>query len=74
MPESEPQYEIENSQYLLVEEADSWEYYEEQARDYYSEILVKENFTVWYTEHTKTFVEKDGAVVISENNKILFLI
>lgn len=59
-PDTQQKYEIDNREYLLVEEGTSWDDYEEQAGNYYSEVFVEENFSVWYTEHTKTFVEKDG--------------
>lgn len=59
-PDSDVVYEINGGQYLLVEEATSWNYYEALARKYYSEEYIKEEFTPWYTEDGRVFFEQDG--------------
>jgi len=59
-PNSDAVYEINGGQYLLVGEATGWSYYEELARNYYSEEYIKEEFTPWYTEDGRVFFEQDG--------------
>lgn len=60
LPNTEVVYEINGAEYLLVDEADSWAYYEEAAKTYYADSYIKETFTPWYTEDGRIFLEKDG--------------
>lgn len=51
---------VDGRPYYRVLEADSWAYYEDIARNYYSEEYLAENFTKVYIEECELFVEVDG--------------
>jgi len=58
--DDEQEIEEDGRLYYRVLDADNWSYYEEQAKQYYSERYLKEEFTGKYLEETKLYVEKDG--------------
>ena len=56
----EQSIDVDGCPYYRVLEADSWRYYEDIAKDYYSEDYFKEGFTKTYIEEYKLFMEVDG--------------
>ncbi len=56
----EQSIEVDGCPYYRVVEADSWNYYEDIAKKYYSEEYLKEEFTKRYIEENKLFVEENG--------------
>lgn len=69
-PNNETIYEMNGGQYLLVEEAENWVYYEDLARNYYAESYIKEIFNPWYTDDGRIFLEKDGKLYRSMSDGI----
>ena len=67
-PENEKQYKFNGISYRMVDEnvATSWKDYEEAAKRYYTDTYVENEFTPYYTELTKTFIEKKGRLYRAE--------
>lgn len=59
-PENTKLYKINGKMYRIVEKevATSWDEYAEAAKNYYTDEYVENEFTPYYTDLTKTFVEK----------------
>lgn len=59
-PENEKLYKINGKMYRIVDKevATSWDDYAEAAKNYYTDEYVENEFTLYYTDLTKTFVEK----------------
>ena len=72
-PENEKQYKINGNIYRIVDKevATSWSTYEEKAKNYYTDEYVENEFTPFYTELTKTFVEKKGRLYRAESDGIV---
>lgn len=72
-PENSKQYKINGNIYRIVDKevATSWADYEEVAKNYYTDEYVENEFTPFYTELTKTFVEKKGRLYRAESDGIV---
>lgn len=59
-PENTKLYKINGKMYRIVDKevATSWDDYAEAAKNYYTDEYVENEFTPYYTDLTKTFVEK----------------
>ena len=59
-PENTKLYKINGKMYRIVDKevATSWDEYAEAAKNYYTDEYVENEFTPYYTDLTKTFVEK----------------
>ena len=67
----EQEIEVGGRLYYRVLEADSWSYYENQARQYYSDRYLKDEFTGRYVEETKLYIEKDGKLYRSLADSVI---
>lgn len=56
--DTQDMYQINGASVFLVEEASSWEYYEELARKYYSESYIENEFTPFYLGNV--YIEEGG--------------
>lgn len=72
-PENTKQYKINGRIYRIVDKAvaTSWSDYEEAAKNYYTDDYVENEFTPFYLDLTRTFVEKKGRLYRAESDGVV---
>ena len=64
-------YEVNGILYYRVVEADNWDYYEDIARNYYTEDYLERKFNQRYMVDTKLFVESNGKLYRSQADGVI---